>query len=251
MSIYLCPSLQASLSAHTHHRKRACPSDRTGACHSCSCSEVLLMSEVCTGFLSSSQLPSSVWASWWQNLYGFQSHTKPGVTSSSLVGFPIFWTQGLPCIIAKKETIVSHFSLFFWEFHSQVPYSHYLHPFSPRCAPVLSALQFITSYFLNYCCYICIPTHTRTHIYVYTHPLESIYCCLYVQMFGADLLGPSGSLSLEKTDNPFLGSHLLPACVHPAALWNSPYPCWHVWFCLATMLLRSHRCSISVVSRRF
>lgn len=178
MSIYLCPSLQASLSTHTHHRKRACPSDRVGACHSCNCSEVLLMSEVCTGFLSSSQLPSLVWASWWQKLYAFQSHTKPGLTSSSLVGFSIFWTQGFPCIIAKKETIVSHFSLFcfffnwkktfFWEFHSQVPYSHYLHPLSPSCAPLLSALKFITSYFLNYCYYICIPTHTRTHIYVYT-----------------------------------------------------------------------------------
>lgn len=177
MSIYLCPSLQASLSTHTHHRKRACPSDRVGACHSCNCSEVLLMSEVCAGFLSSSQLPSLVWASWWQKLYAFQSHTKPGLTSSSLVGFSIFWTQGFPCIIAKKETIVSHFSLFCFfliekkTFFENFIHRYHIHIISIPCLPMRSSLvclKFVTSYFLNYCYYICIPTHTRTHIYVYT-----------------------------------------------------------------------------------
>lgn len=177
MSIYLCPSLQASLSAHTHHRKRACPSDRTGPCHSCSCSEVLLMSEVCIGFLSSSQLPSSVWASWWQNLYGFQSHTKPGVTSSSLIGFPIFWTQGLPCIIAKKETIVSHFSLFCFFFNwkknfLRISFTGTIFTLSPSllspmrsslvCPPIhyFLLLKLLLLYMYTY-------THTHTHICVH------------------------------------------------------------------------------------
>lgn len=147
------------------------------------------MSEVCTGFLSSSQLPSLVWASWWQKLYAFQSHTKPGLTSSSLVGFSIFWTQGFPCIIAKKETIVSHFSLFCFfliekNLFLRISFTGTIFTLSPSLVSLMRSslvcpqihyfllLKLLLLYMYTY-------THMHTHICVHTLLNSFIAVCVY------------------------------------------------------------------------
>lgn len=173
------------------------------------------MSEVCTGFLSSSQLPSLVWASWWQKLYAFQSHTKPGLTSSSLVGFSIFWTQGFPCIIAKKETIVSHFSLFCFfliekkTFFENFIHRYHIHIISIPCLPhaLLSCLPQI-HYFLLLkllLLYMYTYTHMHTHICVYTRLSSFIAVCVY-RCLGLTTWGHQGAYPWRKLVIPLLAA---------------------------------------------
>lgn len=244
---------------HTHpiigKERRPCPSDRMGAC-SCSCSEILI-SEVCTGFLSSWQLPSSVGASWWQNLYGFQSHSKQKVTFSISHWLSHILDPGISLNHCKERNhCVSFFcSVFLFKknfFFENFIHRYHIHIISIPCLShaLLSCPQ-IHYFLLLKLLLLDMYTYTHMHTYLYTHPLESTYYCLYVQVFRDDHLGSPGSLSLRKLIIPFLAAIYCLQVFIQGPCEIPLNPCWYVWFCLAIIFLRSHGCSIPVVSIRF